>query len=164
VRLATIASQIQSLIRDREFSPSNDELDGEIAHLVGDFAEKLDGLCAAIKQCEHDAEQAAERAERWRAEATQQYARAEWLKRYAMWCLSQVKGEAHRADFKAKIVRPKGKKVVVHCDPMDLPGDFVKWSEPKPQPDLEQIKAAIEAGEEIEGVSLVDVEPYLRIY
>lgn len=145
------------------FSP-----DGPPAEIVEDLGAdldaKIDGYAAALRRLDANAAICAEEAERYKIRQRIIENRATRLREWIAYCM-RVSGrkKVATATTTASIVQNGGKQPIAwHCKVEDLPMEYV-ITDIVVKPNTEKVRAALEAGEDIEFASLVPRGSRLQI-
>ena len=136
-----------------------DDFAAALAAIEGSVADKLDGCAMVLRHLDADAEALEHEEKRLRARRNAVENNVERLRAYVLACMQQAEiKQMKTALFSFAVVAPR-KRVEV-TDPAALPAVYTVT---KVEPNKALLKRELETGAVIEGATLVDGEPSLRV-
>jgi len=159
LKLYEIAGEYRNLLSLMGNSDSDDEVDDEsfllaIESLAGDFAVKAANIGCMVRELDAEAKAIKETIENLKARAKSIDRKAERLRGY-LEDQMQVSGFTTISDARIKISVKKNPPSVYVESIDDIPLDYLRVVPAITEPDKSAIKAAIKAGVDIPGCSLV---------
>lgn len=131
-----------------------DTLEGET-----DLHERIASLCRAALNAESSAAACTQRADETYARASRHVERAKRLRDIALWAMSEAGLQKVKAPDITVSVSP-GKAATFISDETQIPDRFFEM---KPKLLTKELRAALDAGEDIPGATLTNPKPYITV-